>query len=202
MGKLLFIDHFDSFSNNILSWFLHTGYDVHRVFSPSKEMQLLLNESLEVYDGAIFSPGPGHPSEYLQSLDLLKKFPLQKPFLGICLGHQILMHAFGGIVAKVDLNPLHGRRILFTLVEPSSYLPTLAKMGKVVTYHSLGTPSNDEIFRKEIKLVAEHSHTALIAEHRKAPWIGVQFHPESFASLHGIDVFAGFHALVQNSMKS
>ena len=86
---ILFVDHFDSFSNNLISWFEAKGCSI-KLITHDKLNSI---QSFEGIKGVIYSPGPSHPVEYQNSIAFYKTIPDNIPFLGVCLGHQILLLA-------------------------------------------------------------------------------------------------------------
>ncbi|KAB8027765.1 aminodeoxychorismate/anthranilate synthase component II [Fluviispira multicolorata] len=188
---LLFIDHYDSFSYNLTSWFIAKNVEL-KIISYN-EISLL--KDLSQYKAIIFSPGPGHPSEYLESIELYKRIPEHIPFLGVCLGHQIFLLAEGGIVEQINPIPIHGCQVEIIDCKESKFIKNMTPKGSVVLYNSLGCKSSDPIFSNSVVSLANESGFSLIAEHKHLARIGVQFHPESFASPGGdsfLNAFLGF----------
>lgn len=183
--KILFIDHDDSFSNNIVSIFLAKQCDVDFIsYTNLSSMNLL--SSIHNYHMVIFSPGPGSPQEYPQSIEFYQKLPKDIFVLGVCLGHQLMLHACGGKIQQIAQNPVHGRQIK---VNTQIISPLLGKMrfaGTMVLYHSLGCFQDDLVFKTWHTHIVQNK-VCLMAEHQCKPHIGVQFHPESFASTIGVN---------------
>lgn len=189
---ILFVDHYDSFTNNLISWFEAKNVDL-KVITFDKLESIL---SFEGIKGIIFSPGPGHPSEYKMSLDFYKKIPVGIPFLGICLGHQILLYAEGGNISQISEKPIHGRQVHIFHNNKSNYFSKNELRGTFVLYNSLGCKTDDPIFSKSMVALASDNNFILAAEHKDYPRIGVQFHPESFASPEGSSILNTFLRLV------
>lgn len=210
--KILFLDHRDSFSENLIAALRARGCVVDCVLSdptfhaeseqhlqklPFSDTDVSWRQRLGDYDGLVLSPGPGRPEQYATSHDLIKQWPAEKPLLGVCLGHQMLLVNSGSELALVDENPVHGRRENVVPCAPSRWLNQVDFQGVAVFYNSWAV---DEEHLK--KAASEWLVTALggpwiaACEHKKRPWIGVQFHPESFASEQGSRILDAFVALL------
>ena len=139
------------------------------------------------YDRVIVSPGPCTPNEAGISLEAVRRFPEARiPTLGVCLGHQAMVQAWGGTV--ITHRPVHGKttRILHDGRTIFTGLPTPLEVGR---YHSL-------IAAPELPAVLERSAFAdevvMGVRHRELPAEGVQFHPESVLTEQGRELLANF----------
>jgi anthranilate synthase/aminodeoxychorismate synthase-like glutamine amidotransferase len=139
------------------------------------------------YDRVIVSPGPRTPNEAGISLEAVRRFPLARiPTLGVCLGHQALVQAWGGKVIRHE--PIHGKtsriehdgRTIFT------GLPQNLEVGR---YHSL--IASDEL-PDVLEVSATGGRVVMAVRHRELPAEGVQFHPESVLTEHGKDMLRSF----------
>lgn len=189
---ILFVDHYDSFTNNLTSWFLAKNVELKII--PYDKLDSI--PSFEGIKGIIFSPGPGHPSEYKKSLDFYKSIPPQIPFLGICLGHQLLLYAEGADICQISQNPIHGRQVHISQTNQSNYFKDNELSGIFVCYNSLGCKTNDPLFSKNMVALAAENEFILATEHKIYPRIGLQFHPESFASPGGNSILNTFLRLI------
>ena len=179
--KLLFIDHHDSFSNNIISFFRSKNCDV-TIISYSHVFPKHIN--LQRYRAILLSPGPGHPKDYPKTIEFYNLLPKNIPVLGICLGLQILLYASGGNIVQISDIPIHGRQKKMKTFLRSRILGKMQLKGTIVLYHSFGFRTDDPVFDTWNTLL-DADHVCLMAEHRSHPHIGMQFHPESFASTAG-----------------
>jgi anthranilate synthase/aminodeoxychorismate synthase-like glutamine amidotransferase len=188
----LIIDHNDSFTNNLVSWFKkYSKYDVKKLNCFEIDdigQQDLLKQVVAV----VFSPGPGHPLDYPKSISFYQNIPSSIPFLGVCLGHQIMLAAYGANIRRTPNFPIHGRQIKIKATSPSRVLPNYVFNGTFVLYNSLGSLESDHVFQNHAVSLHSENQMCLIAEHKKLPHIGVQFHPESFASSGGHDFLIAF----------
>ena len=108
MKKVYFIDHYDSFSFNLMDWIAESlpGYELVRVVFDDLDK---MNQLLELDSPLIISPGPNHPKDVKPTLDLVSKKVGNVPILGVCLGHQILAYINGYEIVK-SRNPFHGSK--------------------------------------------------------------------------------------------
>ncbi len=147
--------------------------------------QFSFDKLVENSVAVIFSPGPGHPSEYGLSLKLYQSLPPTMPVLGVCLGHQIMLSACGARLAQVASIPVHGRQIKLSQKILSRFLPSRVLQGRFVLYNSWGIPASDVVFKNHFNVLASRQGFVLMAEHKTFPHVCTQFHPESFASTGG-----------------
>lgn len=180
--ELIYIDHYDSFSYNLLDW-LNSGsenikirllpYDYSRLFEEVSSMNLPI----------VLSPGPKSPRDVPQTLEIVASFLFKRPILGVCLGHQILGSLAGGEVVQ-SVYPLHGE--VRTII-PNKKGHFLGSRGfhsfQAAAYNSL-TVSFKEPMKEnwEVTALCENKDIQVIENwsNPKAPALGVQFHPESF----------------------
>jgi anthranilate synthase/aminodeoxychorismate synthase-like glutamine amidotransferase len=169
--RLLLIDNYDSFTYNLVQAFLVL----------EAEVLVYRNDALSVADAQllkpthlVISPGPGRPADAGISVELIRRLGPRVPTLGVCLGHQAIVEAFGGEVGAAKAL-LHGKA---TAVEHDGKgvfagLPQGLEAGR---YHSLAaTAIPDEL---EISARSEDGEVMGV-RHRELPVEGVQFHPES-----------------------
>lgn len=190
--RLLLIDHDDSFTNN-LSNFFHSYF---QKIDCVNHQDLPKIRNLKKYAACVFSAGPGHPSQYSHSVHFYLNLPENMPFLGVCLGHQIMLHAHGGCIQRIASIPEHGRQIHLHTPLLSRFLPQNAFQRSFVLYNSLGCFAQDMVFQSLFHSLYSEQGVCLVAEHRRLPHIGVQFHPESFASSGGEHFLKSFVHLI------
>jgi anthranilate synthase/aminodeoxychorismate synthase-like glutamine amidotransferase len=142
---------------------------------------------LRGYDRVIVSPGPCTPNEAGITLEAVRRFPIAKiPTLGVCLGHQALVQAWGGRVIRHE--PVHGKTSTIEHDERTIFtgLPQNLEVGR---YHSL-------IAADDLPDLLERSATGggvvMAVRHRELPAEGVQFHPESVLTQHGKQMLRSF----------
>lgn len=182
--RVLVIDNYDSFTYNLVQYLGELGAELEVVRNDHATVDELL---IRGYDRVIVSPGPCTPNEAGISLEAVRRFPLAGvPMLGVCLGHQSLVQAFGGQVIRHE--PVHGKT---TVIEHDGRtvfkgLPQQLEVGR---YHSL-------IAAPELPDVLECSATGggvvMAVRHRELPAEGVQFHPESVLTQSGRQMLENF----------
>ena len=185
--KIALIDNYDSFTYN-LKQYLEEIADV--------EIDVLRNDEkrigdLEGYDRFVISPGPGVPAQAGICEDLIRAFSGRKPILGVCLGLQSIVTAFGGTL--VNLNRVyHGvaSRVLVTDSGDPLFadLPNSFNAGR---YHSW--VASEENLPGVLKVTAiDDEGVIMAASHREHPTYGVQFHPESILTPEGKKILGNF----------
>ena len=184
---MLVIDNYDSFTYNLVQY-------LGEICPPTLELEVVRNNHATVdellvrgYDRAIISPGPCTPNQAGISLQAVQRFPQARiPTLGVCLGHQALVQAFGGRVIRHE--PVHGKT---TTIEHDGRtifhgLPTPLEVGR---YHSLVA---DPDLPGCLERSAVGDTVVMGVRHRELPAEGVQFHPESILTQHGQQLLANF----------
>ena len=186
--KVLLIDNYDSFTYNLV----HYLQDV----SPNVEVEVVRNDALTVKDalakGAdaiVLPPGPCTPDEAGICMDLIKLAPDDLPILGVCLGHQAIGQAMGGIVEGAK-DIVHGK-VWDVKVLGGELFAGVPEHVDVVRYHSLAIRRNG--MPNVLTVDAETADGEIMAvSHATRPVFGVQFHPESIGSQHGKTMLANF----------
>lgn len=174
--RILVVDNYDSFVYTLVGYLQQLGAETTVV----RNDDVTLAEAIELAgarDGVLVSPGPGNPAEAGVCVDLIRWCgENSKPMLGVCLGHQALAEAYGGVVTHAaelmhgkTSQVLHHGQNVFAGV-PSPFTAT--------RYHSLAAVR--ESIPAELEITAETEGGVIMGlAHRNAPLWGVQFHPES-----------------------
>jgi anthranilate synthase/aminodeoxychorismate synthase-like glutamine amidotransferase len=188
-ARLLLIDNYDSFTYNLVQAFLVLGASV----------DVFRNDALTVADALardpthlVISPGPGRPEDAGSSLAMIAAFAGKIPVLGVCLGHQAIVHGFGGrVVGAATL--MHGKT---SWVEHDGEqlfagLPQPFEAGR---YHSLAASAAE--LPPELVVTAKTTDGEIMGvRHRSMTVAGVQFHPESVLTPDGPALLANFLGL-------
>ncbi|MDJ0766033.1 MAG: aminodeoxychorismate/anthranilate synthase component II [Myxococcota bacterium] len=178
--SVLFIDNFDSFVFNLVDEFEKRGcaVDVWRNdIAASKALDLVMK--LDPPRLVVLSPGPGTPSNAGCCIELVQQAPEALPFFGVCLGHQVIIEAFGG---KVNQAPeiVHGKASQVTH-DGQGVFHGLDSPLTVGRYHSLiGTE-----IPAELRVTAKLDKIAMAVEHTSRMLCSLQFHPESILTAKG-----------------
>jgi anthranilate synthase/aminodeoxychorismate synthase-like glutamine amidotransferase len=183
---ILVIDNYDSFVHNLARYFNRLGCETTVV----RNDRLTLTE-LEALrpEAIVLSPGPCRPCDAGISLEIVREYTGIFPILGICLGHQAIVEALGGIVRRAD-QPLHGQTspMYHDNLGLFSGLPDPLQVAR---YHSLvaDTAALPEVLDLTGWL---EDRTVMAVQHRRHPTIGWQFHPESILTEHGLELVSRF----------
>ncbi|WP_445500754.1 anthranilate synthase component II [Microvirga sp. G4-2] len=189
MTRVLVIDNYDSFTWNLVHLLgpLATSVEVVRNDATTTD-EVLASPP----DAIVLSPGPCTPNEAGICLDLVKRASPTIPTFGVCLGLQTIGQVFGGTVSRAPL-PMHGK---VSEVEHSGQAVFRGINGpfRATRYHSLivdrGTCPAD------LDVTAETADGLVMGlSHRSLPIHGVQFHPESILSEHGVTIMRNFFDL-------
>jgi anthranilate synthase/aminodeoxychorismate synthase-like glutamine amidotransferase len=180
--RVLVIDNYDSFVFNLVQYLGELGAEVEVVRNDKATVPELLERKP---DRLVVSPGPCTPAEAGISGEAIKAFgEAGTPVLGVCLGHQAMVEAFGGRVVQGE--PIHGKDAEVEHDGKSIYagLPSPMVAGR---YHSLVA---DPDLPQELELSASLGDVVMGARHRELPVEGVQFHPESVLTPQGKHLLA------------
>ncbi len=183
VNRVLFIDHYDSFSFNLIDWLKIDCRisDVQRVvFDHPDLLAVWARNPCPI----VFGPGPRSPVDVPQSLALVQKSLFVKPILGVCLGHQILAHHLGAKIVKA-LDPFHGTSVLLVPTHARGWAADIPVSSReVAVYNSLVIDATT--LPQGVSVVATDGTGQVMAveisqSDRPSAW-GWQFHPESFLS--------------------
>ncbi|MCL2306536.1 MAG: aminodeoxychorismate/anthranilate synthase component II [Planctomycetaceae bacterium] len=184
---ILIIDNYDSFTFNLVQYFRILGSEV-RTFR-NDEMTVSEIESLAP-EGIVISPGPGHPSESGVSLDAIKAFAGRIPILGVCLGHQAIVHAFGGKVVHAT-KIMHGKTSRIR-GDGQGLFHGVDGAFEAMRYHSLIADRDTLPGELIVTAESEDDHEIMGVRHKKFPLEGIQFHPESIMTIIGKRLLRNF----------
>jgi para-aminobenzoate synthetase component II len=185
--RVLVIDNYDSFVYNLVQYLAQLGAET--VVRRNDEVDL---DELESADGVLVSPGPGTPERAGASIPVIHRAAaLRVPLLGVCLGHQAIGAAWGGIVERAP-ELLHGKTSLVHH-DGVGVLAGLPDPFVATRYHSLSI--RPESMPAELEVTGRTEGGVVMAlRHRELPIHGVQFHPESVLTEGGHRMLANWMA--------
>lgn len=183
---ILIIDNYDSFTYNL--------YQAVAEINP--EVKVVRNDAITVAEikkinpnGIILSPGPGYPDKAGICIDIVQKLGQNTPILGVCLGHQAIGMAFGGIVNRAA-HAVHGKQTLL-FHNRSLLFNDIGLPFEAGRYHSLIVEKVS--LPQVLNIDAEDADGNIMAmSHREYPIFGVQFHPESILTPQGNNILKNF----------
>jgi len=179
--NILFINNYDSFVYNLVNYICQLQPDSKIIvedYNISVDKVKLFNPNK-----IIISPGPGHPKyETGNVIPIIKEFFTKIPILGICLGHQTIIEAFGEdpdkeYVGRAKVGPMHGKQSKI-FHDQDTIFEDIPNPLMVIRYHSLAAKS--DLLPQDLKITATADDgTIMGVRHKHYQVEGVQFHPES-----------------------
>lgn len=185
-GKILMIDNYDSFTYNLVQFLGILGADL--VVFRNDHTRLEQVEELAPA-GIVISPGPKAPRDAGLSKEIIATFGPRIPVLGVCLGHQCIGEVYGG---RVDRAPyvMHGKTSL-VYHDGRGVFRGLPNPIEAARYHSLAVL--EDPFPSCLEVSARTADGLIMGvRHRAYPVEGIQFHPESFMTQHGLQLLENF----------
>ena len=185
---ILMIDNYDSFTYNLVQYLGELGQelDVYRNDKITVEQVKDLKPS-----SIVISPGPGMPEQAGISIDLIKNLSDDIPILGVCLGHQAIVQAYGGVIERAP-EPVHGKTSQINH-DGKTIFEEIENPFTATRYHSL-TAKKDAL-PEELEVSAWTDDDMIMAvRHKKLPVEGIQFHPESILTIEGKKILKNFVA--------
>lgn len=192
---ILLIDNYDSFSYNLFQLIGQVNSDI-LVYRNDK---ITLDEIKELNpDAIILSPGPGKPQDAGICIDLVKEFHDKIPILGVCLGHQAICSAFGGIISYAS-RLMHGKSSNISLDYDFIFkgLPSEITVGR---YHSLSLVEDSLPECLDIISKAKDDGEVMAVKHKDFNVYGLQFHPESILTPEGLIIITNFIEKVERGI--
>ncbi len=190
---ILLIDNYDSFSYNLYQMIGEMEPDIKVIRNDA----MTAEEVLDMEPSAIIlSPGPGRPADAGICEDVVKTCAGRIPILGVCLGHQAICEAFGGMIVHAK-ELMHGKQSDTRLSRWSLLFKGLPEKVKVARYHSLAVRPDTLPKSLRVSAVAEDGEIMAV-EHERAPVFGLQFHPESIMTAEGAIILKNFLAIAES----
>jgi len=188
MTTVTLIDNYDSFTWNLVHCLGRLGAEV----TVHRNDQVSVAEVVSAApDAIVLSPGPCRPCDAGICLDLIAAAGSSIPIFGVCLGHQALGEAYGGEVVRAP-EPVHGK-LASIEHQGETIFRGINRPFLAARYHSLVVRA--DTMPDVLTMTATAGGLVMALSHRRLPSHGVQFHPESIASEHGLRIFENFLAL-------
>ncbi len=189
------IDNYDSFTYNLVQYLGSLGAKV----IVKRNDEITPEEVKEINpDGIVISPGPCTPKEAGVSVEVIKRYHKDYPILGVCLGHQSIGYAFGGNIVRAK-RLMHGKTSEISHTGEGVF-KDIPSPFTAVRYHSLVI--DEKTLPKELKVTARSEDGEIMGiQHVRYPVYGVQFHPESVLSEHGMKILENFLNIVREHSK-
>ena len=184
--KVLLIDNYDSFTFNLY----------HYISSLDVKVDVIRNDKISAkdikknkYNKIVISPGPGNPNQSGNCINILKSLHKEIPFLGVCLGHQIIGQVFGSKIIQAK-KLMHGK-ISKIKSKKIGILKNLPKIFEATRYHSLII--DKKTLSNSLEITAETEDGLIMGvQHKLYDIHGVQFHPESIKTKFGMKILKNF----------
>lgn len=183
---ILLIDNYDSFSYNLYQL---AGA---QAAVDGIEVKVVRNDALDIAQiralapqGILLSPGPGRPEDAGICIEVVQKLGRQIPILGVCLGHQAICTAYGGVVGYAG-QLMHGKQSVVDFDRSCALFAACPPAAPVARYHSLAAePDSLPDCLKITARVQQPDGEVMAVCHTRYPVYGVQFHPESIMTPDG-----------------
>ena len=183
---LTLIDNYDSFTFNLVQFLGDLGADCRVVRNDKATPEDILATKPQAI---ILSPGPCDPDKAGICLDLIKAAPEDMPIFGVCLGHQCIGQAFGGEIVRAE-KIMHGK-LSHIKHGGDGVFGNLPDPLTVTRYHSLVIAPDSIPDCLDISAQTDDG-IIMAVKHKSRPIYGVQFHPESVATVHGHKLLGNF----------
>jgi len=184
---ILLIDNYDSFSYNLYQLIGSKNPDIRVI--RNDEMTVSQIEALSP-NHIVLSPGPGRPADAGVCIDAVRSLGTAIPILGVCLGHQAICEAYGGVVSYAK-TLMHGKASQITVDTNCALFHGLPETIGAARYHSLA--AIEETLPQELIVTARTQDGEIMAlRHKEYPVYGVQFHPESILTPAGDIIISNF----------
>lgn len=184
---IVIIDNYDSFTYNLVQYFQQMDKEV--VVKRNDDWEMREIHALEP-ELLVLSPGPGRPEESGVCEEVLHVFGGQIPILGICLGHQLIVTHFGGMIVKGS-RPMHGK-VSSVTHDGRTLFRQLPGSLKVTRYHSLEAEALNIPEELEVTALSEDG-VVMGVRHKSKMMEGIQFHPESILTEYGFEMLENYY---------
>ena len=184
---ILLIDNYDSFSYNL--------FQLAGEINP--DIQVVRNDAVSIDDiralrpeRIILSPGPGRPEDAGIIIDVVKELGGEIPILGVCLGHQAICAAYGGVITYAE-KLMHGKQSSVRFSPDCPLFAGCPEEALVARYHSLAADPAAMPDCLRVTAVTDAGEIMAV-QHVTYPVFGVQFHPESIMTPDGKTILRNY----------
>lgn len=184
---ILFIDNYDSFTYNLVQFCGSVNPDIRVVRNDGITVDEIRSLSPS---HIILSPGPGYPKNAGICEDVIRELKGEIPILGVCLGHQAICEVFGAQITHA-VKLMHGKKSDINIDVSCKVFSGLPKVIEGARYHSL-IAKKDTIPDELIITAQDGMGEVMAVRHRDYEIYGLQFHPESILTSHGMDIIRNF----------
>lgn len=192
-ANIVLVDNFDSFTYNLVDQFRSAGNAVTIFRNEVPEAAILDSLDSQQAPVLVFSPGPGHPGDAGCMPRLIERLRGKVPMIGICLGHQAIIEAYGGKVGNAS-SVFHGKASLISHCGQEMFAG-LPQPLQVARYHSLAGTR----IPPELSVIAQMDDTIMAVMNKQDRVCGFQFHPESVMTPQGISLLENTLAWATNT---
>ncbi len=193
--KFLILDNYDSFVYNIAQILGEIGISSDVIRNDKITLEQIIKNN---YDAIVISPGPGTPEDkkyFGVCSDVITKLGPSTPILGVCLGHQGIIHEFGGKVVNAG-DVRHGKTSPIQHYDDSIFAGVKNPF-RATRYHSLVGDKTIIPDVLKVTAVAQDDGEVMGVSHKKYLIEGVQFHPESILTTEGKKILENFVRLIK-----
>ncbi|MCL5073571.1 MAG: aminodeoxychorismate/anthranilate synthase component II [Actinobacteria bacterium] len=184
--NILMIDNYDSFTFNLVQYLGILG----EIIKVRRNNKITISEIEEMSpEKIVISPGPGKPEDAGISEEIILRFHKKIPILGVCLGHQCIGEVFGARIINSGV-VFHGKTSLI-YHDSKTIFNEIENPFEAARYHSLII--DRKTVPDSLEISAENKEGIIMGiRHKKYPVEGIQFHPESFLTPHGLKILQNF----------
>ncbi len=183
---ILLIDNYDSFTYNIYQLVAKLGFDI--IVKRNDEINIDMIQALKP-SHIILGPGPNSPKDSTLCVDIVNELKGEYPILGICLGHEAILYAFGVPIVNAK-NIIHGKVSALNHCEDGIFI-NIPQHVEITRYHSLVAKKEDIPKSFNITALSDDDEVMAVA-HKQYPLFGLQFHPESIGTKFGEKMLLNF----------
>lgn len=184
---ILFIDNYDSFTYNLVQFCGSINPDIKVV----RNDEITINEIQNLNPShIILSPGPGYPKDAGICEEVITTLKGRYPILGICLGHQAICEVFGAQITHAK-KLMHGKKSDIIADNDCKIFADMPRIIQGARYHSL-IAKRDTIPQELIVIAEDDMGEVMGVKHKDYEIYGLQFHPESILTSHGMEMIRNF----------